>query len=137
DGRPPSARVAVAAREPADVAIVGVGARVADGESAHDFARALFDGSAHCDRRASVAVALDGLKFPPRDLSQALAQQTLILEAAREAAEGVTLPRDRTAVVVGMGCDPEIARYGARWRLGDWAEAWSRENGGRVDPEWL
>ncbi|MGH9348357.1 MAG: beta-ketoacyl synthase N-terminal-like domain-containing protein, partial [Vicinamibacterales bacterium] len=86
--------------------------------------------------RASVVVALGGLRFPPRDLEHTLAQQTLVLEAAREAAEGLTLPRDRTAVLVGMGCDPEVARYGARWRMADWAEAWSRDTGGIADPAW-
>jgi acyl transferase domain-containing protein/3-hydroxymyristoyl/3-hydroxydecanoyl-(acyl carrier protein) dehydratase len=137
DGRVASAQVAVAAPEPPTLAIVGIGARVADGESVHDFARALFQGTTHYDARASVAVALEGLKFPPRDLSQALPQQTLIFEAAREAAAGLTLPRERTAVLVGMGCDPELARYGARWKLGEWAEKWSRNDGGSVDPEWL
>jgi 3-oxoacyl-(acyl-carrier-protein) synthase/3-hydroxymyristoyl/3-hydroxydecanoyl-(acyl carrier protein) dehydratase/1-acyl-sn-glycerol-3-phosphate acyltransferase len=119
------------------VAIVAIGARVADGESTHDFARALFAGKASKDARVSVEVALDGLKFPPRDLGQTLAQQTLVLEAAREAAKGVKLPRDRTSVLIGMGCDPELARYGARWMLRVWAETWSREAGGVVDPAWL
>ncbi|MDT7787745.1 MAG: hypothetical protein QOF58_6164 [Pseudonocardiales bacterium] len=45
-----------------------------------------------------------------------LAQQLLVLEAAREAVKGVELPRERTMVLVGMGCDAEVARYGARWR---------------------
>lgn len=120
-----------------EVAIVGVGARVADGESVHDFTRALFEGGDHRKPRVSVALALDSLRFPPRDLSQALPQQTLILEAAREASGGIHLPRERTAVLIGMGCDPELARYGARWNLGDWGEKWTRENGGFIDPVWL
>jgi acyl transferase domain-containing protein/3-hydroxymyristoyl/3-hydroxydecanoyl-(acyl carrier protein) dehydratase/1-acyl-sn-glycerol-3-phosphate acyltransferase len=123
--------------EPESVAIVGMGARVGNGESVHDFARDLLEGTAKAEPRASVAVALDGLKFPPRDLAQALAQQTLILEAAREAAEGLALPRERTAVVIGMECDPELARYGARWKVRDWVERWAREEGSCVDPAWL
>src|SRR4030095_10524990 len=64
----------------------------------------------------TVEVALAGLRGPPLDLKQTHAQQLLILEAARKAVAGIALPRDRTMVLVGMGCDPEVARYGARWR---------------------
>lgn len=107
---------ALTARESA-VAIVGIGARVGQGDSAADLARSVFTGQADLAARESVAVALTGLRFPPKDLQQSLAQQTLVLEAAREAAQGISLPRERTAVLVGMGCDAEVARYGTRWRL--------------------
>jgi 3-oxoacyl-(acyl-carrier-protein) synthase/3-hydroxymyristoyl/3-hydroxydecanoyl-(acyl carrier protein) dehydratase/1-acyl-sn-glycerol-3-phosphate acyltransferase len=133
----PSVARAAKPREQPAVAIVAVGARVADGESVHDFADALFEGTPHKAARGSVSVALNGLKFPPHDLSQALAQQTLILEAAREAAARVNLPRDRTAVIVGMGCDPELARYGARWKVVEWAKKWASETGDLIDPAWL
>lgn len=114
--------------ESADVvAIVGIGARVGRGNNAADFAHDLLTGNAASAARETVAVALDGLRFPPNDLQQSLAQQTMVLEAAREAAHGVTLPRDRTSVLVGMGCDAEVSRYGARWRLA--AES--------TDPAWL
>ncbi|MBT6176176.1 MAG: 3-hydroxyacyl-[acyl-carrier-protein] dehydratase FabA, partial [Deltaproteobacteria bacterium] len=33
---------------------------------------------------------------------------------------GTVNPKE-TCVLMGMGCDPEVARYGARWRLKDWA----------------
>jgi 3-oxoacyl-(acyl-carrier-protein) synthase/3-hydroxymyristoyl/3-hydroxydecanoyl-(acyl carrier protein) dehydratase/1-acyl-sn-glycerol-3-phosphate acyltransferase len=107
----------VAAPRRAEVAIVGIGARVGSGDSAVDFARSLFAGEVTRAPREKVAVALEGLRFPPNDLQQALGQQTMVLEAAREAAKGVTLPRERTSVLIGMGCDAEVARYGARWRL--------------------
>ena len=128
---------APAAIAPEPIAIVGIGARVADGESVHDFADALFDGEARHEPRATVAVALEGLRSPPADLADALAQQTLVLEAAREATQEIALPRERTSVLVGMGCDPEIARYGARWRVAAWAAGWAESEGGAVDPEWL
>jgi 3-oxoacyl-(acyl-carrier-protein) synthase/3-hydroxymyristoyl/3-hydroxydecanoyl-(acyl carrier protein) dehydratase/1-acyl-sn-glycerol-3-phosphate acyltransferase len=101
----------------APIAIVALGARVADGASAADLARALFAGRPRLDPRRTVEIALAGLRFPPRDLEHTLAQQLLVLEAAREAVEEVRLPRERTMVLVGMGCDPEVARYGTRWRL--------------------
>ena len=113
--RPPPRRSAPPALSP--IAIVGLGARVGQGDGAADFARDLFTGKNASAARQSVAVALEGLRFPPHDLQQSLGQQTLVLEAAREAAAGVTLPRARTSVLVGMGCDPEVSRYGARWRL--------------------
>ncbi|MDP1829027.1 MAG: beta-ketoacyl synthase N-terminal-like domain-containing protein [Archangium sp.] len=100
-----------------EVAIVGIGARVGQGDSASDFTRDLIAGTPSNAPRQTVAVALEGLKFPPNDLQQSLGQQTMVLEAAREAAHGVKLPRDRTSVLIGMGCDAEVSRYGARWRL--------------------
>ncbi len=123
---------AVAIAAPSAIAIVSLGARVGEGNSAEDFARALFSTGATKSRRTSVEVAVEGLKFPPRDLEDTLPQQLLVLEAAREAAHGITLSRERTSVIIGMGCDPEIARYGARWRLADLAE-----RDGPVDANWL
>ncbi|MFZ4539449.1 beta-ketoacyl synthase N-terminal-like domain-containing protein, partial [Propionivibrio sp.] len=109
------------------IAIVGIGARVGRGDDAGDFAHDLLTGNASSAARQTIAVALEGLRFPPNDLQQSLAQQTMVLEAAREASLGITLPRDRTSVLVGMGCDAEVARYGARWRL-------ASED---TDPAWL
>ncbi|MPY45660.1 beta keto-acyl synthase, partial [Streptomyces phyllanthi] len=98
------------------VAVVAVGARVADGRDLDDLRQALLTGARHGEARATVTVALDGLRFPPLDLEHAHAQQLLVLEAAREAASRTKLSGERTMVLVGMGCDPEVARYVARWR---------------------
>ncbi|MBY0465324.1 MAG: polyketide synthase, partial [Burkholderiales bacterium] len=76
---------------PIEVAIVGIGTRVGSGDSTTDFARTLFTGQADVAARVHVDVALTGLRFPPKDLQQSLAQQTLVLEAARDAAAGITL----------------------------------------------
>ncbi len=119
------------------IAVVGVGARLGDTSGAAAAARALVSAEPVAARRAEVAVALDGLRFPPRDLEQALPQQLLVLEAAREAAEGMTLPRDRTSVIIGMGCDPEVARYGARFRMADWADRWAAQLGMVASPAWV
>ena len=149
DARIVCERVAAVARP---VAIVGIGAKIADAPDRAAFARALFgdraardggmepdarapsDGSvdsgarALCDRRMeSFELDMDGLRFPPRDLEQALPQQLALLAAAREAlAETTPLPRERSAALIGLEPDPEIARHGARWRLtngrdDDWA----------------
>lgn len=102
------------------VAIVAMGARVADGRDERDFVETLLTGVPGDFARTTVEIELAGLRFPPKDLEQTHAQQLLVLEAAREAARGVTLPSHRTAVLVGMGCDAEVARYGARWRSREW-----------------
>ena len=72
-----------------------------------------------------VELDLAGLRFPPRDLEQTIGQQLAILDVARRATEGLELDPERTTVLVGMGCDAEIVRYGGRWRL----QSWGRELG--------
>ncbi len=68
----------------------------------------------------SVELDLASLRFPPRDLEQTLPQQLLMLQAAREALhEAGALPRDRSAVLIGMEPDAEVARFGTRWRLAE------------------
>ncbi|TDR42094.1 acyl transferase domain-containing protein [Tahibacter aquaticus] len=137
DNRIGGERVAAVARP---VAIVGIGAKVADAPDRAAFARALFadhaarDGATDSDAGAArdgrmdyVELDMEGLRFPPRDLEQALPQQLALLAAAREAlAETTPLPRERSAALVGLEPDPEVARHGARWRLtngrdDDWA----------------
>ncbi|MFK7989539.1 MAG: beta-ketoacyl synthase N-terminal-like domain-containing protein [Sandaracinaceae bacterium] len=100
----------------ADVVVVGLGARVGAGQSAADFARALYTGGAGAARE--VRLPMNTLRFPPNDLRKTSAQQTMLLAAALEATEGLTLPSDRTGVFVGYQCDNEISRWGARWRAG-------------------
>lgn len=103
------------------VAIVALGARVGEGTSVEDLRRALLGG----ERRgpvAEIAVQLAGLCFPPLALERTVRHQLLVLEAAREAALTVDLPRERTMVVIGIGVDPEVARAGARWRIPHWLE---------------
>jgi PfaB family protein len=137
DNRIGCARVAAVAHP---VAIVGIGAKIADASDRAAFARALFDGHAAHDgdtdsaaraaregRMDSFELDMEGLRFPPRDLEQALPQQLALLAAAREAlAETTPLPRERSAALIGLEPDPEVARHGARWRLtngrdDDWA----------------
>ena len=121
--RPASREYAAHPEQPAGpgpIAIVAIGAKVADGRDCHDLCQALMTGARRPDSRASVEVALDGLCFPPVDLAQAQAQQLLVLQTARDAVSGVHLPKDRTMVLIGMGCDPEVARQVARGRTPVW-----------------
>jgi len=116
------------------VAVVGIGAAVGAGRTAADFAAALFAAVApatHC--ATSICLPVVGTRFPPNDLAAALPQQTWTMAAAREALAGVTLPPpERAGVMIGIGCDPAVARYGARWRLPDVAAAW-----GVTDEAWI
>ena len=109
-------------KAPSAIAITSLGARFATGESAYDFARALFSSERFDAARNEIAVSLDGLKFPPNDLGDTLSQQLVVLEAAREAAASLRSSPDRTMTIIGMECDPEITRYGARWRAHETVE---------------
>ncbi|HBQ15374.1 MAG TPA: 3-hydroxyacyl-[acyl-carrier-protein] dehydratase FabA, partial [Myxococcales bacterium] len=120
DGETAPARRATTSTARAPIAIVGVGAKVGALESADAFRDALRTGRG--SRRAErVRLPLDALRSPPADLEAALGQQTMILAAALDAAPD-RLDPERTGVLVGMQCDSEIARYGARWRSADDAD---------------
>jgi acyl transferase domain-containing protein/3-hydroxymyristoyl/3-hydroxydecanoyl-(acyl carrier protein) dehydratase/1-acyl-sn-glycerol-3-phosphate acyltransferase len=122
-----------------DVAIVGMGAVVADAATVEDFANALFTGTSRLRRQDNGRLSgfaepfelpLLGLRFSPADLDQALPQQLLILKAAMNAmAEVDHIPAERTGVMVGMGCDAEAARSGMCWRLAQFAREWSKNAG--------
>ena len=83
-----------------------------------------------------ISIQLKGLRFPPKDLDHTLTQQLWVLELCREICGEMSLPRDLTGVFIGMGCDSEIARYGARWRLAEWASQ-TTPNPSSADRAWL
>jgi acyl transferase domain-containing protein/3-hydroxymyristoyl/3-hydroxydecanoyl-(acyl carrier protein) dehydratase len=102
------------------IALVGLGISVGSAADRRQFTDALFSGSDFTSPSSAIELDLAGLRFPPRDLAQALPQQLAMLRVAREAlAEVAPLPRERTAVLVGMEPDAEVARYGLRWRLAE------------------
>ncbi len=119
------------------LAVVGLGCAVASAPDRRRFAEALFSNESLLDasgegRLGPVELDLEGLRFPPKDLVQTLPQQLATLRAATEALAGSgPLPRERTGVFVGMEPDPEVARWGTRWRLARTA----REAG--ASAEWL
>lgn len=139
----PTVNLGVTAPRPSgDIAIVSVGALVADGKNRDDFAKHLFGSSSRIrngqGRTNEISLPLSGLRFPPADLKQTLPQQLLVLRAALEAvAAGPALPRESTMVLIGSGSDPEVARYGARWRLAEWAEQWANAVGVDADADWI
>jgi acyl transferase domain-containing protein/3-hydroxymyristoyl/3-hydroxydecanoyl-(acyl carrier protein) dehydratase len=105
------------------VAIVAIGARAGNCADFPQFREALLEGRDATGRATGYSVPIDGLRIPPTDLADALGQQVAVLEAAREAVNGLTLPRERTMVLVGMGCDVEVARHPSRVRAAGWLAA--------------
>ncbi|MFP7288230.1 beta-ketoacyl synthase N-terminal-like domain-containing protein [Shouchella clausii] len=104
------------------LAIVGIGAIVADGSGTDDFAAALFglDQRPLATKAETVELPLAGIAVPPSDLKRALPQQLQMLKAAKAAAaEAGELPSERTGIYIGMQCDAEIARHCARLRLAE------------------
>ena len=124
--RAASERAASERAAPAEIAIVAIGARVG-GRGVDALRDALLSGQTPDEPMPDIEVGLDGLRYPPHDLGETLGQQVLVLEAAREAAAGIELPPERTAVLIGLGCDPETARVNARRRLNAWLS--HRESG--------
>lgn len=115
-GSPPPAPAVRAQKVP--VAVVALAARVGRDGGTGDFVTSVCTGRPAREQRDTVELALEGLRFPPVDLRETLPQQLLILDAAREAARGVTLPPLRTAVVIGAGVDPQVGRHVVRPRIG-------------------
>ena len=126
----PGRSFAVPAPPRDDVVIVAMGARVGAGQSLHDFERVVFE-AAQPGVAETVRIPLSELRFPPNDLRKASGQQMLLLAACLEATRGLSLDRAHTGVFVGYQCDPEIARWGARWRAQAWGEALG------ADQQWI
>ncbi|MFP5512116.1 MAG: beta-ketoacyl synthase N-terminal-like domain-containing protein [Alphaproteobacteria bacterium] len=118
--RPGAVSVPVAvAPPPLRVAVVGLAVVTA----ADDFAAALAAAPPPGDApRALDSITLDlaATRFPPADLQHALPQQLLAMKVvARAVAEAPALPPAATGVLMGMGCDAEVARRGLGVRLAD------------------
>lgn len=104
------------------IAIVGMAAQVGAGRSLQDFAHGLMREPAAKSDTAAAAIDLParGLGIPPKDLERVLPQQLLALKVARDAlAPFTSLVKERTSIVIGMGCDAEACRFGLRLRLPD------------------
>ncbi|AWB07030.1 hypothetical protein A6A40_18255 (plasmid) [Azospirillum humicireducens] len=118
--RPAAVSVPVAVpAPPLRVAVVGLSVVTA----ADDFAAALAAAPTPGDApRALDRITLDlaSTRFPPADLQHALPQQLLAMKAVAQAVAGSpALPTETTGVLMGMGCDAEVARRGLGVRLAD------------------
>lgn len=128
-------RVFLPAAPQGELVVVAAGVRVGELHDCAAFADCLFGGESalqtdaqgHLGARAGeIELSLRGLKFPPRDLEQTLGQQNMLLQTARQTLEALDLPRN-SSLFVGMGADNQIARYGLRWSLEEWAALMKRD----------
>lgn len=100
-----------------EIAICGIGIVAPESQNPREFLTRLGNpgGSTRLDE---ISLSMEGLKFPPKDLSDALPQQTAILLAVERAISALSeRPGENTGVIIGMGCDSEGCRYGTKWRL--------------------
>ncbi len=69
----------------------------------------------------AIKFPLSSLRFPPNDLEQTTQQQLLVLKTAQMLVDGLPTQIDpqRTGVFIGMSCDADVTRFGARWRAED------------------
>ncbi len=104
---------------PDGVAIVALAVRVGADSGTEEFHRHVVRGERADGRRDTVEIDVGALRFPPAVLEDSLGQHLLMLDTALEIAAAVEIPRERTAVIVGMGGDLEAARHGVSWRHGD------------------
>ncbi|MFL0178503.1 beta-ketoacyl synthase N-terminal-like domain-containing protein [Mycobacterium sp. SMC-15] len=130
EGRGPTPAAPITAPLPEqEIAIVGLSLLVGDGHGTASVAEHLKTcqpiptGTADGGRGArmdEVCLDLTQTRFPPADLKQTQPQQLALLGAALGIGELIkSLPPDTTSVIVGMGCDAEVTRFGVRWRLAD------------------
>jgi acyl transferase domain-containing protein/3-hydroxymyristoyl/3-hydroxydecanoyl-(acyl carrier protein) dehydratase len=133
---PPRTRTSIAvsatdaspARVPTGLAVVALGVRLGPARDLAGLVRLLDAHDAHGaqhptpDESEGLDVVVDGVKFPPNDLSASIAQQLLVFEVARDAVRDVDElfksadARARTGVFIGMGTDVRITSPGLRWR---------------------
>ena len=124
---------------PEPVAIVGIGISAASAVGRDAFFEAVLTEMPCLDdagegRMSEISLTVKSQKFPPNDLAKTLAQQLAMLAVADEAiADSGPLPGASTGVYVGMGTDPEAARFGTRWRIATMAAEWGCSDGWVVD----
>ena len=104
------------------IAIVGVGIRLGTLSSRTEVLDALVTGSPTGRAASHVAMPLQGLTFPPRELEVTLGQHNMILSCAFDAVDETAALGDRTAVIIGIEADPDAARRGIRWRVSELAQ---------------
>lgn len=104
------------------IAVVALGCRGTGIAGLDDVRRRLTVGPDPDPDRAApdhLDVPVAQLAFPPGDLGQAVPHQLLLLEAVRDALGGLTLPRDRTMVLIGSGAVLDPARFGILGRTAE------------------
>jgi acyl transferase domain-containing protein/3-hydroxymyristoyl/3-hydroxydecanoyl-(acyl carrier protein) dehydratase len=133
---------AASATEPAQIAVVGMAARVGMLEGRDAFQELVFgpeDGSP--DRRiSSLELPLGRFRIPPRELEEMLPQQSLMLRVAAEAVGDAGWDERmamRTGVLVGIGLDLNTTNFYLRWAMAIKADRWNQHLGPELSPDQL
>ena len=145
----------------ADVAIVGVGARVGPWKNVVEVGdRLMGRGEDHPARPKvnhwglpdapvgwfieELEISIGRFKIPPREVEEALPQQMLMLQVAEQAIADADLSRVdrlRTGVYIGVELDLNTTNYHLRWavrsRAADWAERLGRTPHGEEFDRWV
>ena len=145
----------------ADVAIVGVGARVGPWKNVVEVGdRLMGRGEDHPARPKAnhwglpdapvgwfieeLEIPIGRFKIPPREVEEALPQQMLMLQVAEQAIADADLSRVdrlRTGVYIGVELDLNTTNYHLRWavrsRAADWAEKLGRAPHGEELDRWV
>jgi len=104
---------------PQRVAVVGVAVRGRGVTSPATLLEAIADPQRSHEIEETLPLDPLAVGIPPNDLRQTLPQQLLQLQVAAEVAEALPDETGAVGAFVGMGVDPSVARYGARWRHGE------------------
>jgi len=145
----------------ADVAIVGVGARVGPWKNVVEVGdRLMGRGEDHPTRPKvnhwglpdapvgwfieELEIPIGRFKIPPREVEEALPQQLLMLQVAEQAITDADLGRVdrlRTGVYIGVELDLNTTNYHLRWavrsRAAEWAEQLGRSSHGEEFERWV
>ncbi len=145
----------------ADVAIVGMGARVGPWKNVVEVADRLMGRGEDHPARAKVnhwglpdapvgwfieelEIPIGRFKIPPREVEEALPQQMLMLQIAEHAIADADLNRVdrlRTGVFIGVELDLNTTNYHLRWavrsRAADWAAQLGRHTHGEEFDQWV
>lgn len=143
----------------AAVAIVGMDARFGALEGLRAFQEAVLGGKTSPSASAAerwwgvdvpdafsgkwmpeVGVDAAGLRIPPKEIEEMLAQQVLALQSAAAAIKDARLSedgRDRVGVFLGVAFDMGITHYDFRWTLASRCKEWARAKGWSLDDDGL
>ena len=87
---------------------------------------------------SEVGVAAGDYRIPPKELSEMLPQQLLMLDTAARAIADAGLksfPGDSAGVFIGLGLDLNTTNFDLRWSLAEAGRRWAGELGWDLSPE--
>ena len=100
-----------------------------------------FDLREQVQRIDAVEIPTDRFRIPPKELEEALPQQLILLNLAREAILDAGWTGDdvrlRTGAIIGLGLDLNATNFHVRWMLLNQARVWNEQHNLNLDDEAL